>query len=162
MERTKTGSAHFKSEKKFFSKTKLFITLIVFGMGVGGWVTTVEISLAAGKKKDSSQDQEISELKKIAKGLHNISQQNAKILSKVSGQLEVMLTVMGVTNNDSLKNHWVNMPKELKIDIFGNPVINFEWLVVSDDYLVATKYKWISPDSIFTKIEWDERTKVNR
>jgi len=139
---------------------KKYWWVILFVFGIGGWVFMVEFSIASGEKKDTSQDADISEITKVLQSNNALLQKMDSRMSNLESNFELILEVVGIKVNDSLKNHWKSMPRSLPIDQFGNPVLGGEWLVFSDKYLLATKYKWIDEDSLEYSVQWDKRPEI--
>ena len=144
--------------KNSFDMFKRYWWVFLLGIVVGGWVFMVESSIASGEKKDKSQDNNISEITKVLQSNNELLQKMDSRMSNLESNFELILQVAGIKNiGDSLVNHWKSMPRSLPLDDFGNPVIGGEWITFSHKYLVATIYKWVSPDSTEYKVEWDKR-----
>lgn len=136
---------------------KRYWWVFVLGILVGGWVFMVELSIASGERKDKSLDEDISEIAQVLKSNNELLQKMDSRMSNLESNFELILQVVGIKVNDSLKNYWKSMPRELPLDAFGNPVVDGEWISFSHKYLLATIYRWINEDSIEYKVEWDKR-----
>ena len=131
--------------------------LLGFIFAVGGWVTFTELSMAANGEKIATNKDDIKSNQAIMKEQHDLQLQQAQLLEKMAGQLEVILQLIGVTVTDSTMTKWRSMPKELPIDSFGNPVIGKEWLCVTADHLYGRIMKWTDGDTVLVMIAWDKR-----
>ena len=161
-ESKKDSKKFFKPENKFVTKTKLIIFFVMFGIGVGSWITTVEISLAAGIKKDVSQDKKfdksIESFQEILKSTNHLLEKMDNRIVRIESGMEIILQVVGIAEiSDSLKNYWSTMPRSITIDPFGNPVLGCEWISFKNNFRYAIKYKWASNDSLIQSVEWDKR-----
>ena len=146
-----------ETKDRFYKTAKSYWWIIVFIFGLGSWVTTVELSQAANGKKNESQDKAIDRIGVVLEGQHQLMEKNARLMEKMSGQIDLILRLIGIKVTDSLKKHWEGMPRALVIDAFGNPSLGCEWISISDDYLYARTYKWVNNDSLLVRVEWDKR-----
>lgn len=136
----------------FFCKIKKYWWILALVFGIGGWVAMIEISLASSSKKDIRQDEMIAEQ-------HFTQMQQAKLLEKMAGQIDVILILLEIKVDNETIKRWKAMPKYPPVDSFGIPINGAEWLCISEDYLIGRIWKWAGLDSILVKTEWDERPK---
>lgn len=133
-------------------KIKKYWWIILIGFGIGGWATFVELGLASSAKRDTTQD-------KILEKMAEINLRQTGLMEKMNGKIDVILSMLGLKVSDSTIFRWKAMPKAPVFDTSGNPIIDAEWLIISDDYLVGRRMKWKEYGEIMVRIEWDERKK---
>ncbi len=136
-------------------KKNMWLIGLIFA--VGGWVTWVELSQASGREKNKSQDEKLDKITEVLKSNNQLIQKMDNRMSNLESNFELILEVVGIKVNDSLKNYWKSLPRTMPLDAFGNPVIGGEWMDFSHKYLLATRYRYINEDSTEYRVEWDKR-----
>lgn len=123
--------------------------IYVLFFGIGGWVVMVEIGVAAGEKKDASQDEILA--KQAETDLRQIA-----LMEKMNGKIDVILQMLGLKVADSTVSRWKAMAKRPPLDSLGKPIVGAEWLCITSDYLVGRRMRWGGHDSVLVRVEWDE------
>lgn len=109
----------------------------------------VEMSMAGGKEKDDKQDD-------IIAAQHVLQVQQGKLLSRMSGQIDLILLVLKMTPPDTIAQRWRKMSGTPPMED-GTPVHGGEWLSIDEDFLRARTLRWFANDSILVRVEWDNR-----